>query len=244
MDLRRKVFQAPNNELQLGLQRRFILELLGLGFEGCEALLEAGNAGCTFRLRHEPLGITVDPPGKALPQLANLGVERRWLLPLGPTRGLHTAAIFLRAALRMGAPAPHCLPDRPVQEIGADLRIVTDARAPKAVGLGAETAIRGIGPGGPLGSLATHRLPVQGSATLVALPSALQQVPRTTARVARVALVLLEWRLDRGTQLRLPQSRDRNGEPLVGGHIPDRDGTPGLAGAVALRPSPRAQGDS
>ena len=48
--------------------------------------------------------------------------------------------------------------------------------------------------------------------------------------------MLLELRLDRGKQVRRHQGRDRNGELLFGGHIPDGDGTPWLEGPVALRP--------
>lgn len=55
-------------------------------------------------------------------------------------------------------------------------------------------------------------------------------------RLARVALVFLELGLDRSKQVRLHQRWDRNGQPLVGGHIPDGDGTPGLEGPVALGP--------
>jgi hypothetical protein len=51
-----------------------------------------------------------------------------------------------------------------------------------------------------------------------------------------MALVFLELGLDCGKQVRLHQRRDRNGEPLVGGHIPDGDGTPWLERPVALRP--------
>jgi hypothetical protein len=86
--LDRKVRQASDNQLQLGLQCRFILALLGLVFEGREALTESGNAGFKFRLVNEPLGVTVDQPGEALPQLPNLGVKRGLLLPLGPARGV------------------------------------------------------------------------------------------------------------------------------------------------------------
>jgi len=169
VDLRRKILQASNNQLQLGLQSCFVLKLLGLDFEGREALPESGNTGFKFRLVNEPLGVTVDQPGKALPQLANLGVERRLLLPLGSARGLHAATIFLGEALRMGQQGTDFLPDRQVQEIGADLRIITHALASKAVGSRAETAIIGIGPRMPLGRLATDRLPVQGITTVVAL---------------------------------------------------------------------------
>jgi hypothetical protein len=69
----------------------------------------------------------------------------------------------------MGEQRTHFLPDRQVQEIGADLRIVTDARAPNAVGSGAETAIIRLRAGVPFGGFATDWLAIQGIATVVAL---------------------------------------------------------------------------
>jgi hypothetical protein len=82
---------------------------------------------------------------------------------------VQAAAIFVCEALRMGEQGAHFLPDRQVQEIGADLRIGTDALAPKAVGIGAETAIIRIRPGVAFGGFTTDQLPVQGIATVVAL---------------------------------------------------------------------------
>src|SRR4029450_5887266 len=109
---------------------RFILELLGLGFEGREALPEAGNAGFKLLLVNQALGVAVAQSSEPLPPLADLGVERRLLLPRGPARGLQAAAVCLSEALRMGEHSTHFLPARQGQEIGADLRIVTDALAP------------------------------------------------------------------------------------------------------------------
>jgi hypothetical protein len=169
VDLGRKVLQASNNQPQLRVQCRFILELLGLLCESCEALTQPGNPGCKLLFVNEPLGVAVDQPSKALPQLPDLGVERGLLRPLGSARGGQAAAIVVGEALRMGEQGAHFLPDRQVPEIGADLRIGTDALAPKAVGIGAETAIISIRPGVACGGLTTDRLPVQGLATVVAL---------------------------------------------------------------------------
>jgi len=169
VDLRREVFQASNNQLQLGLECRFILELLGLGFEGREALPEAGNAGFKFQLVNAPLGVAVDQPGEALPQLPDLRLKCGLLLPLRPARSLHAAAIFLHEARRMGEQSTDFLPDCQVQESSTDLRIVTDALASKVVGIGAETAIIGIRASVPFGGFATNGLAVQGIATVVAL---------------------------------------------------------------------------
>jgi len=64
----------------------------------------------------------------------------------------------------------------------------------------------------------------------------LQHVSRPTARVARVAWVLLALGWDCDPQVGLPQRRDRHGAPRVGGHLPDGAGPSGLERPGALRP--------
>jgi len=142
------------------VQRGVILELLGLLFQGCEALSQPGNAGCKLLLVNQALGVTIDQSGKPLPQLPDLGFERGLLLLRGPPRCGQPAAIFLGEALRMGEQLTPVVPHRHIQEIGADLRIAPDTLAPKAVGIGPETAIIGIRPRGALGSFAPDGLPV------------------------------------------------------------------------------------
>jgi hypothetical protein len=96
------------------VQCRFILELLSLLFESCEALPQPGNAGFKLLFVNQAFGVAVDQPGEALPQLPDLGVERGLLRPLGSARGVQAAAIFLGKALRMGEQGTHFLPDRQV----------------------------------------------------------------------------------------------------------------------------------
>jgi hypothetical protein len=168
--LGRTVRSASNNQPQLRVECGCILALLGLLFEGGEALTPPGKTGCTLLLVHEPLGGAVDQPGEPLPPRPDLGVERGLLRPLGPARGVEAAALCRGEALRMGEQGPHCLPDRQGQASGAARRIGTNALAPEAVGIGAETAIRGRRPGRACGGLATDRLPVQGLAAVVARP--------------------------------------------------------------------------
>ena len=68
------------------MQCGFILELLGLLFQGCEALPQPGNAGFKLLLVNQALRVTIDQPSKPLPQLPNLGFERGLFLPLRPPR--------------------------------------------------------------------------------------------------------------------------------------------------------------
>jgi len=131
-------------------------------------LAQPWNTRFKLLLGNEPLGITVDQPGEALPPLPDLGVERGLLLPLGPPRGMQAAALFLGEALRRGEQCTDCLPHGAFQQLRTDLGIGADARAPEAVGIGAQTAIIGIGPGVPFGRLATDGFPVEGLATVLA----------------------------------------------------------------------------
>jgi hypothetical protein len=63
---------------------------------------------------NQAFGIAVDQASEPLPQLADLGLERWLLRPLGPAGGLHTATGFLGEALRMGEQGTDFLPDRKV----------------------------------------------------------------------------------------------------------------------------------
>ena len=163
------------------MQCGFILELLSLLLKRDEALPQPGNAGFKLLFVNQPLGVAVDQPGKALPQLPDLGVERGLRLPLRASGGMQPTAIFLGEALRMSEQRAHFLPHGQIQQIGADLRIGADALPPKAVGICAQTAIIGIRPRVPFGGLVTDGFPVKGIATVVTLHQALQQIPRATA---------------------------------------------------------------
>ena len=215
---------------------------MGLLFAGREARPASGHAGGTLLLVKEPLGVTVPQPGEPLPQLPDLRFTRGLCLPLGAPRCRQAAAICLGQTLRLGPQRPPCSPPGQRHQLRPTLGLGTDACPSTAVGLGAETALRGIQPGVPRGGLATDRRPVPGLAPGVPRHEPWQQVPCPAARVARVALVLPALGWDRRTQVRLHPRRARNGEPRIGGHIPAGAGTPGLEGAGALRPYPGAPG--
>src|SRR5919108_2347360 len=80
VNLAGKVFQAPDNQPQLGLQRRVLGELLALRLQVPHTLAEAGDPGLKLLLFEEPLGITIDQPCQTLLQLAQLDLEGRILL--------------------------------------------------------------------------------------------------------------------------------------------------------------------
>jgi hypothetical protein len=66
----------------------------------------------------------------------------------------------------------------------------------------------------------------------------LEKIERTTLGLPRMALVLPQLLLDRGEHLRLHEGGDRDGHPLLLGHIDGRDGPARPEGTPALRPQP------
>jgi hypothetical protein len=234
MDLRCEVLQTPDDQPEFRLEAGLIDELLLLRFQVRDPLPEAAEAGFEFVFFDEALRITIYQPCQPLPELSQLGFNGALLLPFRSRGRVQAAAIFLREPLGVIKQATHFTPHREVQEIGSDLRIFTDPLAPKTIGIRAETSIVRIGPLMPFGGFPAHGFPIQRVATLLTLYQALQQVTGTTARLAGVALILLELRLDRRKQVRLHHGRDRNGEPLLWRHITDGDCTPWLEGTAAL----------
>src|SRR5215831_7552905 len=130
-----------------------------------QALAQAGNPRLKLGLVNEALRITVDQPGHALAHLADLvfdgGQRCAWGVRLWP----QAAPIFLREPLGMGQQRTDFLPDGQVQQIRAYLRIVTEALAPKAVRVRAQTAVVGVGAGFALARTRTEALPIEGIAT-------------------------------------------------------------------------------
>ena len=76
-----ELFEAPNDQAQFRLQGGFIGETLALLFQMSDPLAQAGDPGFEFLFLDEPLGITVNQPGKALPEFPQLGFDGGVLLP-------------------------------------------------------------------------------------------------------------------------------------------------------------------
>jgi hypothetical protein len=90
-----KVFEPANNELQFPLQSGLIGQRLALLLQASEALAQAGHPGLKLALVDEALGITVDQPGDALAQLADLAFHGAQGRTFGAHLRLQTAPIFL-----------------------------------------------------------------------------------------------------------------------------------------------------
>ena len=179
VDLCGKVLQAPNNQLQVGVQGGLLRQLLALGFQMGDPLAEPGNAGFELVLFEEPLGVTVDQPRQALPQLAELGLERGEGRALGVPVGMQAPPVFLRQPLGVGQQSTDFVPHGQIQQIGPYLGILTDTLAAKAVGIGSEAAVIGVRPGSALAGTGAEALPIEGIATVLTLHQALQQIQRT-----------------------------------------------------------------
>jgi hypothetical protein len=81
MDLRSEVLQTPNDQPEVRVEGGLIDQALVLRFQVRDPLPEAGDARFEFLFLDEPLGITVNQPGKALPEFPQLGFDGGVLLP-------------------------------------------------------------------------------------------------------------------------------------------------------------------
>lgn len=176
-----KVLQPANDELQLPVQGGLLCQRLALLLQPGHALAQAGNPRLKLGFVNEALRITVDQPGHALAHLADLVFEGGQRRAFGARLGLQATPVFLRQALRMGQQGTDFLPHGTIQQVGPHLRILTEALAPKAVGIGAQTAVIGIGPRLPFAGTRAEAFAVEGLATVLALEQALQQIQGATA---------------------------------------------------------------
>ena len=140
----RKIFEPSDNQLQFPVQGRFIYQRLALLLQAGEALTQARHPGLKLPLIDQAFGITVDQPGDALAQLADLAFDRGQRRAFAVRLRLQAAPIFFREPLRVVQQRTDFPPDRQVQQIRAHLRILTEPLTPKAVRVRAQTAVRGI----------------------------------------------------------------------------------------------------
>ena len=184
----RKVFQTSNNQLQFPVQGRFICQRLALLLQAGEALAQAGHPGLKLLLVDEALGITVDQPGDALAQLADLAFDRGQGRAFGVRLRLQAAPIFLREPLRVVQQRTDFPPDGQVQQIRAHLRILTEPLAAKAVRVRAQTAVIGVRARLAFAGTGAEAFAIEGIATVLALEQALQQIQGAPARLPGMAL--------------------------------------------------------
>ena len=91
--------------------------------------------------------------------------------------------------------------------------------ATEAIGIGADTAVVGIGPGSPFPSAGTEGLAVEGIATLRTLQQALQQLAGSPLGLTGMATVFLQLLLHCSEDLGRDDGRHGNVQPVGGRHI-------------------------
>ena len=88
------------------------------------------------------------------------------------------------------------LPHRQVQQVGPHLGMLADTLAATSVGIRPQTAGIGRGTRVAFAGARTEAFAIEGITTLLALEHALSQIQRASARLPRMALVLLSLLLD------------------------------------------------
>jgi hypothetical protein len=96
--LRGKLLQPPDHQPQLGVEGRFVGQLPCLRLQVGEALPQAPDPRLELAFVDEPLGVAIDQPRQALPQLVHLRFGRGTVLGQWRWR-LQPAAILIREPL-------------------------------------------------------------------------------------------------------------------------------------------------
>ena len=169
MNLRGKIFETADNELQCRVQGSFIRQLLPLRVQVRYALPEADDPRLTFVLVQEAIRITVHEPGHPLAQLPQLLLDRGQCRARRVGVGVESTPVFLGQPFGMGQEGADFLPDCQVEPIRAYLGILTDALAPKAIRVRTQASIRGIRPGFALAGAGTESFAIIRLATVLAL---------------------------------------------------------------------------
>ena len=141
----RNVLQAPDEHLPCGLHGRIIGALLARRVEIGEALAEAGDPGLARVLLEESFRVTIAQPCQARPQLAPLSREERGCVGPGGLGRVHPAPGCCCEPLGMRQPPTHVAPDRQGPQVRPHLGIPTHPFAAKAVGVGPQAPVRGVG---------------------------------------------------------------------------------------------------
>ena len=131
--LRSKVFQSADDQLQVCVQGGCIRQLVGLFLQFRDPLSELHDAGLELALLNKPLGITINQPRQALPQLVQLPLDRCQLMGPGVGVRVQPATVFLGQAIGMLQQSSDLLPYGEIQQVSPYLRIVTHTLAAEAV---------------------------------------------------------------------------------------------------------------
>jgi Reverse transcriptase (RNA-dependent DNA polymerase) len=160
LHLRGKVFESPDDQLQFRLPDCFIRELAGLFLQSGHTLSELRDAWLELALFNQPLGVTVDHPCQALPQLAPLPLHRGQVMAPGVRVRVRPAAVFFCQAIGMRQQPTDLAPHGEIQQSSPHLRIPTDALAAKAVRVRPQAPVIGVVTRFALGSLVADALAI------------------------------------------------------------------------------------
>jgi hypothetical protein len=164
-----ELLHPANNQLEFPLQRLGLGQLVTLGFDMRNTLTQLCHARLEFLFFNEAFGIAVDEPGQALAELADLAFQGGPFLPLLLPIRVEATVELLCEPLGMREQLTDFLPHRQLQAIGPHLGVRTEAVAPKAIGIRADTPVIGIGPGTPFPGAGTQGFAVEGIATVLTL---------------------------------------------------------------------------
>jgi hypothetical protein len=104
---------------------------------------EPCHPGLKLLLFNEAFGIALDETSQALAELADLPLQGGTLLPLSLSIGVEAAGKLLGQACRMRQEGTHFLPHRQLEAIRPHLGIGAETLAAKAMGIRANTPVRG-----------------------------------------------------------------------------------------------------
>src|SRR5947209_4469029 len=180
MQGRRKVFQLPNDQTQLVLQRSLRRDLSCLSLQRGNALFEALYPWLKVTLLNQPFRIRVNQPPHALAESTDLSSEISQIIALAvPSRVLPSTLILLLEPLWLLQQRADFLPHRGIYQVRSHLGIVTEPVAAEAVGVSAGAPVVGVVADVSFGRTRADRFAVIGIATAVTADKALEQVARS-----------------------------------------------------------------
>ena len=117
-----KLLQMADDQLQFPLQGDLVCQRLALLLQAGEAWAQVSHPRLKLSVVDEALRVTVDQPGHALAQLADLAFNGGQGRAFGARPRLQTAPIFLGEPLRVGQQSTDFLPDRQIVRSNRSVR--------------------------------------------------------------------------------------------------------------------------
>jgi hypothetical protein len=237
MQRRRKVFQLPDDQTQLVLQRSLRGDVTYLFLQGGNALFEALYPWLEVVLLNQPIRIRVDQSPHALSKSTDLGVETGQIIATAVLPRVPQATlILLLEPLWLLEQRADFLPHRGIHQIRSHLGVITEPVAAEAVGVSAGAPVVGVVADMAFGCTRADRLAVVSVATAGTADEALEQVASAARSLPCPPTILGQLLLNYGKEILADQGRHGDADLLLGWDIHGRDGAPGLHRAAALDP--------